>query len=1172
MKNVRLPILRFLRGGIKPSLVVKFLFLLLIASFFQVNASNYSQTMKFSFEMKNAKVEDVLHQIEENSDFRFFYQREQVNVERKVNLNVKNLGIEAILLQLFKEQEVIFDIRHDNLILIKAKSVLSEMMNIDSTSPKQQNSIRGRVTDSQNQPIPGVTVVIKGTTNGTTTGGDGNYLLNNVPSGSILVFSFVGMKTQEMRVEQQTKIDITLADETITLEELVAVGYGTQRKATLTGSVAAVSAKDIITTKNEGVVNTLAGKIPGVIVVQNSAEPGSYNNVLNIRGLGNPLIVIDGIAQENASAFLRLSPSDIESISVLKDASAAVYGFRSANGVVVITTKQGKSGKFSLEYDGFYGFQRQSGVPPVLGPVDFMQLENEFNTRGGYASGLIRTYSQEQMDEYRNGTKKGTDWIDITMLKNAPQTQHTLSATGGTDKISFYSSFGYLFQEGLFKNKSLTYNRYSFTDNIKAQLTKSINVNFNLNGIVDNKQSPYTDVTSFFSEVWNMNPLQAPYLTDTKEYPAQSWLDIKYNPLIIMQPDIVGSKKNNHLYLNSAFTLTYDAPFLPGLQLSATGSYNYWNQNNTYFRKKYNLYVDATPASLANPAVMNSPSQVTREFYVFTNWMTRVQAEYKKSFNDHNINVLVLAEQSQRKGDNFAAARDLIIPLPLLAAGLANENQLGTMDPGSGTTLYPYNYVNRAYVGRLNYDFRSKYMAEFSFRYDGSSKFIKDKQWGFFPSASLGWRISEEEFFKSTGFLSSVDNLKLRTSYGILGDDGAMAYQFMTGYNYPAISGNPGVIPAGAVFDGNFIPSTQNRGIANTSLTWYTSKTFNTGVDYSMWNEKLGVTFDYFVRNRSGLLATPAGAVPGVLGAAMPQQNLNSDRTLGYELALSHHSRIGELILDATLSTSFTRTYWKTRGDQAPRTNSYDNWLYNRNNRVSDVAMILKYEGQYQGWDDILNSPWFVSNTTLPGDPYFKDISGSGQQYTNGYIYNNAPFLINANGDFPLMNFGSTMNLQYKNFDVALVWQGSTLRWTQLPGAFTRFSIGTMYGNGITDFLDRWHPVDPAADPYDPTTEYVSGKYPYTGYTIPTNTTMGFQNASYLRLKSIELGFSLPSYLVKTMGIQNARIYVNGYNLFTPISYMPRYQDPEHPGARNSGGGYAYPLNKVINLGINIKF
>lgn len=1150
----------------KPLLIMRIAIFLLLVGFLQTKATNtYSQNTRLSISFSNTELVKVLDKIENQTEFYFLYNEKLIDAARKVSIEVKDGRIEEVLKDLFAGTDVQYSIIDRKIIL--APAYLSQ-----SQSQQAGKKITGKVTNLSGATLPGVTVLVKGTTVGVVTNTEGVYTLVLPDNAKELQISFIGMKTQDVSIGNQTTINVTLLEETVGLGEVVVVGYGTKTKATLTGAVTSVSGDQLVTTKNEAILNTMAGKTPGVILVQNSSEPGSYNNVLNIRGLGNPLIVLDGIAQENGNAFYRLSPNDIESISVLKDASAAVYGFRSANGVVLVTTKQGKTGKFSLEYNGLYGLQQQSGVPPVLGAVDFMQLENEFNTRGGYASGLIRTYSQAQMDDYRNGVKKSTDWIGLTMAKTVPQQIHSISATGGNDKITFHSSFSYLNQDGLFKNKSINYDKYNFVDNITAKLSNCIKANFSINGTVDSKTAPFVDATSFFNQVWNQNPLQTPYLTDTKQYPAQSWLDIKTNPLLLMDRNTVGSKKLNNLYLNSLATITYDAPWLAGLQFSATGSYDYWNNDNTFFKKQYNLYLDATPANLANPSIMQSPSTIQRQLYTFTNWMTRVQAEYKKSFNGHHVDAMILAEQSERKGDNFTAQRDLIIPIPLLQAGLANANQLGSMDPGSGTTLYPYDYVNRAFVGRLAYDYGTKYMVDFSARYDGSSKFTSNKQWGFFPSASVGWRISEEKFFKNTSFLSAVDNLKFRGSYGVLGDDGAIAYQYLTGYNYPAsTSVGVGNVPAGDVFNGNFIPSAQNRGIANPNITWYTSKTLDAGFDYSMWHDKLGITFDWYLRNRSGLLATPAGAIPGVVGANMPQVNLNSDQTHGFELALSHHSVMGKFILDVTLWGTYTRTFWLHRGDLAPQTNSFNNWIYGRQDRVSDIAFVAKAAGQYQSWNQILTSPWYVSNTTLPGDPYFRDISGNNQQSNNSYIYNQYPALINANGAFPLMNFGSTINLRYQNFDIALVWQGSTLRNLQIPTDFTRFSIGTMYGNGITDFLNRWHPVDPAADPYDPTTAYVSGKYPYTGYTIPNNATNGFQDASYIRLKSLELGYTLPASLMKKAGMQSVRFFVNGYNLLT-FSYMPKSQDPEHPGATGEGKGYAYPLNKVINFGVTVKF
>lgn len=1032
--------------------------------------------------------------------------------------------------------------------------------------------VSGKIADESGNGISGVSIIEKGTKNGVVTKEDGTFTIRLKNAKSVLLISHLGYVPQEIKVGNNTTLIVALKKSESDLDDVVVVGYGKQKAVTLTGSVVAVKSDQIITTRNDHILNDLSGKLPGVVVVQNTAEPGEYDqsNTFNIRGLGNPLIVIDGVAQQNEETFLRLNPNDIESISVLKDASAAVYGFKSANGVVLVTTKQGKAGKFTLGYLGTYGVQRESGVPPMAGPVDYMTLRNEFSMHN--IENGTRVYTQQQIDQYANGTLKGTNWIDLVMKQNTPETQQILTATGGNDRISFYSSLSYLYQDGLFKNNSINYNKYSFTSNITAKLSNTLKATFNLNGIADQRNDPYMGANNFFNIVWNMNPLQTPFLTNTTQYPTQSWLDNSLNPYIMMNPNYVGTKTYANKYLNSLFTLTYDAPFLKGLQFAFNGSYDYSTNNNTFFQKQYDVYRDTTAFYLANPTILQSPSTISRAFYEFSNWMTRLQAEYKRSFGGHNIDALVLAEQSERRGNNFSAQRDLVIPVPLLSAGLANSDQLATMDPGSATQPYPYDFINKAIVGRLAYNWRTKYLLEYSFRYDGSSQFISSHQWGFFPSASAGWRISEEKFFKNANFLSAVDNLKLRASYGVLGDDGAATYQYMTGYNYPASTNvSPTNIPAGAVFDGNFISSSQNRGIANPDLTWYTSKTFNAGIDYSMWHGKLGITADFFTRNRDGLLATRAGSLSGIVGATMPQENLNGDRTHGFELSLTHHSVLGRLVLDVTLNGSYTRTFWKQRLDLAPQTNSYNNWRNNTTSRATDVAFVIKPAGRYQNWNQIYNSPWWTPYGAVPGDYYFYDYSGGGQQNSSSYTYSNNVFLTNANGSFPLMNFGSTVNLAYKNFDFAVVIQAATLRHTQLPQDFTRFSIGTNYGNAILPFMDRWHPVDPNANPYDPSTQWIAGKYPYTGWTIPTGTTLDYENATYIRLKSIELGYSLPTAWMNRAKMQSARFFVNGYNLLT-WSKMGKYEDPEHPGNNGIGSGYAYPLNKTINFGVDVKF
>lgn len=1036
--------------------------------------------------------------------------------------------------------------------------------------------LSGKVTDDRGNPISGASIIEKGTSNGTITNESGTFTITVKNGNAVLVISHLGYTTQEIGVGTKTSLPIVLKQSESNLNEVVVVGYGTQRKATLTGAIASINTDQIVTTKNEAVLNALSGKLPGAIIVQNSAQPGTYDNTFNIRGLGGtPLIVIDGVIQRDASVFYRLNPNDIESISILKDASAAVYGFRSANGVVLVTTKKGESGKFALEYTGTYGFQNRSGVPTMADPVQYMTIANQMAQRaGGPASGLVRSFSDSMINLYRNGTLTGTDWINMTMLKNAPETQHTLSASGGNDRVTFYSSLSYLYQDGLFKNNALKYNKYSLTNNISANLTNNLKIKFNLDAIADDRHQPYVDVNNFFYTAWNMNPIQTPYWDDAKQYPQQSWLDYGWNPLILMDPNKVGYKQFNNLYANGLIDITYDAPFLNGLQISFTGSYDYSNSDNNFYSKTYSLYADTSATYLQNNPkgnVQQSPSTITRQYFVTKQWMTRLKAEYRNSFGGHNVDAMVLTEQTESKGDNFNGQRDLVLTVPYLFAGVMNADNNASMNGG-----YPYNWVNRAFVGRLSYDYKSKYLAEVSFRYDGSSKFISSDQWGFFPVASVGWKISDEKFFKNAQFLSFVDNLKFRASYGVLGDDGSAAYQFLTGYYYPATGGlgytlNPQYLPAGSVFDGQFISASQNKGIANPNLTWLTSKTFNVGIDYSMWKGLLGITADYFVRNRSGLLGTRSAALPGIVGASLPQENLNSDQAHGFELTLSHHSTFGKFVLDASVNGSYTRNYWKRRPGDATQTNSYNNWRNNLVGRPTDVAFMEQTAGQYQSWSQILNSPWYVPNGTLPGDYYYTDYAGIGEQSSANSTYNYGTFLINAKGAYPLVNFGSSIGLGYQNFDLSMVWQGATMRYLQLPGDFTRFSVGQAKGNGIADFINAWHPADADADPYDVTQQWVSGHYPMNGNAIPTTTTSYYINGSYLRLKSIEFGYSLPSNLLERTGINSARVFINAYNIWT-LQKAPKSMDPEHPGNNGEASGYAYPLNKEMSFGLDLKF
>jgi TonB-linked SusC/RagA family outer membrane protein len=469
-----------------------------------------------------------------------------------------------------------------------------------------------------------------------------------------------------------------------------------------------------------------------------------------------------------------------------------------------------------------------------------------------------------------------------------------------------------------------------------------------------------------------------------------------------------------------------------------------------------------------------------------------------------------------------------------------------------------YENTNLALVGKGNYNFDNKYLLEALFRYDGSSKFAQGSQWGFFPAASIGWRISEENFFRDIPALSFVTNLKVRSSYGKTGDDGASTYQFISGYNYPTSTSSRN-FTGGYVFDGSFNASADNKGIPNPNITWFTATAFDVGIDLELWNGLLGVTADYFSRNREGLLATRAGGIPTVVGAGLPQENLNSDRTFGFDLELSHKNRIGDVGYNVRGLFSLTRVK-RLYVERSAIGSSWSNWKNNQNDRLQGVHNGLDDDGQFQSWEDIWNSPYYIGRGTLPGDYRYEDWNGDGE------INGNDVHPIHYN-QFPWMNFSLIFDASYKGFDLNFLLQGSSMSST-IYGEQLRIPL---WGNGesgaMEQFMDRWHPEDPKADPYDPATRWLPGHYAYTGTLPDENSSFNVENGAYLRLKSVELGYSIPSSWSKKIKIRGFRIYANAYNLLTFTKV--RYVDPEHP---LDNFGYLYPLNKTVSVGLNIKF
>ena len=1055
---------------------------------------------------------------------------------------------------------------HGRLVAVLASMLLFSM----AVMAQGGHQLTGTVLDEKGAPLQGVSVSIKGTSTGTVTDTAGKFTIR-VTRGSTLVFSYIKYGTQEVPINEEKLLNISMTPTTTSMNDVVVVGYGTQRKATLTGSVAQISGAEIVTTKNENIENMLTGKVPGLQILQNTAEPGDFANNISIRGMGNPLIVVDGVIMPDftvtgnngdnnvgtSNILTRLDPNDIESISVLKDASASVYGVKSANGVILITTKKGKAGILQLSYSGTYGLQVPSGLPKPVNALQYMQLVNQqdlHNSNGG-----IISYDSADFAAYKNGTLKTTDWYDAVFKKRTPQTQHNLTATGGNENTTYLLSVGYLYQDGLLQSNDLNYHRYNLRSNITSKIGKRFTINLNLSGIVDQKNQPSESFWWTTRETWRELPTQTIYANNTAPYYSNGIVD-GGNPVAFENSNVVGYSILNNIFLNGSLSLEYKLPFIDGLTFRAFGSYNNQIQDNKLYQKSFNLY-NYNAATSAYTATLNgSPSYVQRQYYTYPQNDDQLSLNYAHSFGGiHNITALVLMEGNEQSGDNFASYRQLSIPVDQLIAGNA-LNQNATQDAGN-TALYQY--ATNSFVGRATYDYNSRYLAEFSFRSDKSSKFAPGQGWGFFPSGSVGWRISEENFWKNNNKLSFIDNLKVRASYGVLGDDGQLYYQFLSGYTYPA-SGNYNQLPSGAVFGSNFINAVQSTGIPNPDITWATSHTFDAGIDFDAWKGLLGFSVDYFLRNRKGLLATSILQVPEVLGATLPEQNLNGDRTQGFDFEVTHHNHIGKFSYNIKATFSYTNTM-NTVYPEAKQGNSYLDWLNDQANRNQGIQWGYGGAGQYQNYGQILNSNVFVNRNTVPGDYIYQDWNGDGQ--IDGNDIHPIAYGGNPNGLplLPKITYGLTLGGAWQGLDANLLFQGTSI---YSVSYIEQLNI-PLWGGGsaLTQFLNDWHPANANANPYSPGTVWVPGQFPYTGTTAMTNSSFNFYNGAYLRLKSAELGYSLSDKLLKRSGIKGVRIYLTGYNLltFTKVKYV----DPEHPSGTY---GYLYPLDKIYNVGLNVKF
>lgn len=1023
-----------------------------------------------------------------------------------------------------------------------------------------QNQIKGHVADATGEPIIGANVTVKGTTTGTITDIDGNFTLEVGSTDGTLVVSFIGYKSVEAKMNGTAPINVVLQEDTETLDEVVVVGYGTQNRKSLTGAISDVKSESLTRSVSTTTAGALTGKIAGISTRAKDARPGKGIN-LEIRNMGTPLFVIDGIPYGgNTSSdwlvnsevsgndvFNALNIEDIESITVLKDASAAIYGLRASNGVVLVTTKKGKKNeKVSINVNGYYGWQNLTRFPELANAEQYTRgLAEAAQNRGEDPNSV---YTKEELAKWAAGTEKGYksyDYYDMIMRKNVPQYHINASVTGGSERTNYYLSIAHTNQEAMMPD--FNYQRTNFQLNLDTKITNRFTIGAQVSGRYEKTNDvglPGGDgYYSSILAIFRMRPIDSPYANDNPNYirNIDSYRN-GYNPAAFRR-DIAGYKDSMTRYANINAYAQYDFGF--GLTAKATFSYGYTNSRFDGYQYAYQIYTydEASDTYNGTNAVGRWRLQIDRS--VPTRYM-QLQLNYNKQIKEHNISAVLGYEASDydwsKKTYGTEPSTDY---LPLLQ--MDEINSFGD----------EWSYEARAgWLARVNYDYAHKYLVELLARYDGSYLYAPSKRWGFFPGLSLGWRISEEKFFAP--LKSVVDDLKIRASIGQTGtESGVSMFGYLSGYNW-----NQG----SAVLDGEYVTGLNQRGLPVTNLSWTKNTTKNIGFDLSMFGSRLTVSADAFRKDITGVPAARYDVLlPSEVGYSLPNENLNKQAYIGAEAMATWTDHIGEFNYRVSGNITFSR--YRSIETYKPRfSNSWDEYRNSAEDRWGGIYWGYQVIGQFQSEEEIKNYPVNLDgqgNTTLlPGDLIYKDVNNDGvinsmDERPIGFPENWAPIL----------SFGGNIGLEWRGIDLNIDFSGGAMQgWRQ------NYELASAYHNGGNSpaylLEDRWH----RADLYDPESEWISGRYPAirNGEFAYNNKNSDFwlHNVHYLRISNLEIGYSLPMWMLKPLHAQKVRVYGSVSNLCSFDNVHQFGIDPEITAA----AAVVYPQQRTFLVGFNVTF
>jgi TonB-linked SusC/RagA family outer membrane protein len=1104
-------------------LSVFFLFLFIAQAY---AAETYSQQTRLTLKMQGAKVIDVLNRIEDESEFFFLFNQKLVNVERQVNVNVVNENVEKILNGLFEDTNVHYLVKDRQIILTTST-------NLSESDQGQQKTVSGKVTDQSGVSIAGASVVVKGTTTGVTTNNEGSFSLLLPVNAKVLVFSFVGMKTQEMPIGAKSEFNIILIEDMIGLDEVVAIGYGTTSKRKTVSAISTIQTEKLQNIPVPTMGDMLAGRTSGIIVTTSGGGPGK-KPVISVRGGGTPLVVIDGIVS-SMTDFQNLNASDIESFSILKDAEgAAIYGARGGNGIIAITTKRGEAGKMRINYDYSMNLAQPSILPSKLGSYDRAILTNEGRINDGQAAAYAPDIVQKYKDQSDPFNYPNTDWQKAVLKTFAPTSRHDLTINGGNDKTKYFASVSYYDQGTLYKFNTNWLKRYNYRLSLTNNFDKiGLTANVNIYGVLEKTRIPASQYGSGYYYTWghiqNQGPMSIAY-TDKGLYSGNG-----DHPLVEIDPNS-GYDLQESRNVNGIIDLAWNVPGVNGLKIKAINHYRLDNS----FGRQWNATADQYPLGSTTPITHNAPRLAASagSGYSYTN---QVYADYNNVFAKvHSIAATFGYERTYGRAESINATR---VGYQLLFDQFIAGPTLNSTNGGSASES-----ARAGYIGRLRYDYKSKYFIEGSFRRDGSDWFPKDNRWGTFWSGSAGWLLSEEAFMKPLIDKNIVNFLKLRGSFGTVGLDGSDAgisrFQYIPGYN---------IVERGYLVNNSFVQGFTEGPLVSPDLTWYTQKSRNIGFDFTSLKSKLSGSFDYFYIETTGMLASLSGTLyTDPLGISLPTRKSNGKyRRGGFEINLSYKNNLGDLQYEIGGNLTRFDQLWEVNPNEDAAT--LKNPYTRTTQQTGYYGIGYNNLGYYVSAQDVMNSPKLVAATNLvPGDIKYADNNGDGQ------IDSNDQRRIGKNS-FPRINYGINLDFRYKAWFLYTLIQGSGNK-NSYPGDVIQ--NGTVYPFQ----KDYWTPTN------------TNGSYPrlmssgsYNSNNNYATSDYWLVNSRYIRLKSIQLGYDMKQGLLKTSlpFVSEFSLVLSGSNLFTISEALSRYKMDPEVGSNNN---YDYPTERIYSLTVRIGF